>query len=319
MKAIIKDILKKIGIFNFLKNIKEERIRRSRLTKYFKFENRKKDREKVCFVLAGYKEFTYDIIFKRIKEFIPDDIEVCVLSSGIYSKKLSNIAKNNDWSYISTKRNNVSLIQNVAITQFEKAKYIYKLDEDIFVTNGFFETLFRTYNDCMINGEYKPGIIVPTIPINGFGHLNVLKRFNLVDYYTKSFEKPIYAAGPDRMIENNPEVAMFFWGKENFIPQIDKMNETLRNDEFNYIACPIRFSIGAILYTREFWKDMKMFKVYDGPGMGKDEEDICEFCINTSKAIIVSLNTAVGHLSFGKQNKTMEEYFKNNKMTFEIK
>ena len=71
-----------------------------------------------------------------------------------------------------------------------------------------------------------------------FGHFNILKRFDLVEYYTKNFEKPIYAAGPQRMIENNPDVAMFFWGKENHIPQIDKMNEILKNDKFDYVACP---------------------------------------------------------------------------------
>ena len=318
MKKIIKDILKKIGLFNFLKNIKEEIIKKSKLTNKYKFENRKKDKEKVCFILAGYKEFTYEIVFKRIKKFIPDDIEVCILSSGVYSESLSNIAKINDWSYISTKKNNVSLIQNVAITKFEKAKYIYKLDEDIFVTSGFFEMLFKTYIDCKKSGEYDPGVVAPTIPINGFGHLNILKRLNLVEYYTNNFERPIYAAGPNRMIENNPEVAMFFWGKGNYVPQVDKINEILKKDKFSYMACPIRFSIGAILYSRELWEDMKMFKVYEGSGIGKDEEDLCGYCVNQSKAIIVSLNTAVGHLSFGKQNKIMEEYFKNNKDFFEI-
>ena len=102
----------------------------------YKFENRKKDKNKVCFILAGYKEFLYDVIFERILKFIPEDVEICLLSSGKYSQILSEIAEKNNWSYLSTKRNNVSLIQNVAITIFNKADYIYKLDEDILKTQN---------------------------------------------------------------------------------------------------------------------------------------------------------------------------------------
>ena len=40
--------------------------------------------------------------------------------------------------------------------------------------------------------------------------------------------------------------------------------------------------------------------------------------MNNSKAIIVSNNTLVGHLSFGKQNIKMEKYFEENKDIFDI-
>ena len=122
MKKIIKSILKTIGLYEKAKYLVKDR---KKLTKRYNFENRKKDYNKVCFVLAGYKEFAYDIVFRRVKTFIPEDVEVCILSSGKYSKELSNIAKENEWSYLSTKRNNVSLIQNVANKIFDKAEYIY--------------------------------------------------------------------------------------------------------------------------------------------------------------------------------------------------
>ena len=182
------------------------------LAKKIKFENRMQNKEKVCFILAGYKPFLYEIIFKRLKKFIDEDIEVCILSSGLYSEKLSNIAKENNWSYLSQKENNVSKIQNTAINLFKNAKYIYKLDEDIFITNNYFATLMKTMNDCEENGEYQVGFVAPTIPINGFGNVEVLKRFNLVQKYTQMFEKPKYAAGRNRMVENNPKVAKVFLG-----------------------------------------------------------------------------------------------------------
>ena len=240
------------------------------------------------------------------------------MSSGKYDERLSEIAEKNDWSYLSTKRNCVSLVQNIAINLFDKAEYIYKLDEDIFITENYFETLFNTYQDCEKNGEYKVGFVAPTIPINGFGNLKILKRFEKVEYYTNKFEKPLYAAGRNRMIESNPAVAKFMWGEDELLPSIDKMNEIVQQDEFSYSACPIRFSIGAILFTRELWINMNMFEVKSGACMGLDETQICSYCMVNSKAIIVSNNSIVGHLSFGVQNPEMKEYFMNHKEKFEI-
>lgn len=172
----IKNILKKIGLFETIKEVKKKRERKKNLTKKYQFENRMKNKDKVCFILAGYKEFLWDIVFKRIKFFLQEDVEVCILSSGKYSQKLSDIAKQNDWSYLSTKRNNVSLIQNVAINLYTKAEYIYKLDEDIFITKGYFETMMKTLQDCEKNGEYRVGFVAPTIPINGFRICKCFKK-----------------------------------------------------------------------------------------------------------------------------------------------
>ena len=97
------------------------------------------------------------------------------------------------------------------------------------------------------------------------------------------------------------------------------MNDTMQKDEFKYEACPIRFSIGAILFKRSFWERFGMFEVKKGACMGLDEEQICNFCMNDSKAIIVSNNSVVGHLSFGPQNQAMKQYFIDNKEKFNIK
>ena len=54
-------------------------------------------------------------------------------------------------------------------------------------------------------------------------------------------------------------------------------------------------------------------------GMGIDETQICSHCISNSKSIVVSENTCVGHLSFGPQNKDMEQYFYKNQSKFSIR
>ena len=52
--------------------------------------------------------------------------------------------------------------------------------------------------------------------------------------------------------------------------------------------------------------------------MGLDEVFLCNLATSYSNAIIIAENQVVGHLSFGKQNRAMEVYFKSNKEIFEI-
>ena len=252
--------------------------------------------------------------------FAPEDMDVCIVSSGLYDEKLSEYAKNNNWSYLSVKRNCVSLAQNIAINIHHNAEYIYKMDEDIFLTKGCFKTLLQTYNQAEKDGVYKVGFVAPLIPINGYGNARILNKLNLVKTYEKKFEKVMIAAGPDKMVENNPDVAKFFWGEGNIVPSIDEMNKIFQLEPLAYKVCPIRFSIGFILFSRKCWNDMGMWRVpFFGTAMGQDEVQICSCAMTDSRAIIVSENTVVGHLSFGKQNEPMKKYFLEHKDVFAIK
>ncbi len=280
---------------------------------HYRFINRKKDQEKLCILLAGYKPFLYPVTFKRLAAFLDDDIDMCIISSGLYSKKLEDLCREHSWSYLSTKENNVSLVQNLAIKLHPAAEYIYKLDEDIFVTSNYFSTLFHTLEKVEKEGEYFPGFVAPVIPVNGYGHMRVLKKLGLEEEYARRFEAPRYAAGPDRMIECNPEAAKFFWGEGGVVPGIDELDRIFHEQEFTYSVCPIRFSIGAVLFKRKVWEDMGMFSVSRrNNAMGRDELELCSVAMKDSKAIIISENTVVGHLSFGRQNEVMKQYFLDN-------
>ena len=52
--------------------------------------------------------------------------------------------------------------------------------------------------------------------------------------------------------------------------------------------------------------------------MGVDEVFLCNIATSYSKVIVVAENQVVGHLSFGKQNKSMQEYFMQHKDLFDI-
>ena len=286
------------------------------------FLNNSKSSNTVCFILAGYKHFTWTVVFKRIKKFCPANIDVCIVSSGVYSGELKSYAEKYDWSYISMKRNCVTLALNSAINLFPSAEKIFKLDEDIFVTEGFFETLPAIHEKAKIN--YYPAFTAPLIPINGYGYRRILERLNLVEEYTKRFEYPIVSAGSHMQIENNPEVAMFFWNKDGIVPKIDELNSIIKSDNYKngrggeYTVCPIRFSIGAIYFEKSMLEKYGWFPVTKGTGMGLDEEFICNLATTYSTAIIVAENQVLGHLSFGKQNKPMENYFLQHKDLFNI-
>lgn len=321
----LKDNLKKNkftkGIYVPLRKFKNDIKASTEVRRNFKcharFENRQKGYKKLCIVLAGYKSFLYDNVFARLKKYLDEDIDVCIITSGIFSKEVQQMCKKEGWSYLSTKENNVSLVQNVSIKLHPKASWIYKLDEDIFITENYFKNMMRAYKHASL-GFYNPGVIAPLIPINGYGHIRILEKNGAVDIYTEKFEKPKYLTGPDRSIEGNPEAAKFMWGDGGVIPSIDEMNNTYQSDELEERVCAIRFSIGAILFERSLWEEMGYFKVVTGAGMGEDEIQLSHFCTSHSRPIMVSENIVVGHLSFGVQNESMKEYYLNHTDLFGI-
>jgi hypothetical protein len=316
LKHYLKKIVLAKELDNYLKKEKEDKKKSRRLKANYKFYNRKKNSNILCLILAGYKEFAWDKVFSRIIKYIPQDIDICVASSGIYSKRLDELCRKNNWSYLSLKDNCVTLTQNVAIHLHEKAEFILKIDEDVFITKHFFDNMVHTYSDVILNGRYDVGFVAPLIPVNGYGYVRVLEKLGLVKEYEKRFEKVKYIARRDKMIENNPEVAKFFWGKGKLVMGIDDMDEKFAKNPYEYHACPIRLSIGAILLPRKTWKDMGYFTVEDWSCVGLDEKQLNKYCIIESKSMIVSENVVVGHLSFGNQNEEMKKYFLQHPESF---
>ena len=96
-------IREKLAKIKILRKIYKKVVGDKKVKGKYKFINRSKDRENLCIILAGYKEFLWDEVFKRIKTFSNENIDICIVSSGIHSEDLNQIAEKNDWSYLSTK------------------------------------------------------------------------------------------------------------------------------------------------------------------------------------------------------------------------
>ena len=304
------------GLYAYLKTRKDKRILDNKFRYHGQFIDRSVGTEYACIVLAGYKDYLYPSVLGRLKKYAPKDMDICIVTSGKYCEIINSICEKNNWSYLSTQENNVCLVQNVAIKLHPKANYIFKLDEDIFVTEGFFEGLKRAYEHSE-NGKYFPGVIAPLIPINGYGHVRVLEKLGLTSEYEKMFGSVKYAAGHIRPIESDPDVAKFFWGDGGIIPGIDDMNKLFSSTPIEERAVGIRFSIGAIMLSRSVWEGMGYFSVNrDSVSLGSDEVELCSYCLLHSRPLLVSENVLVGHFSFGPQNATMKDYYEHNMERF---
>lgn len=286
------------------------------LSQQYKFLDNKKNSENLIVILAGFKEYLWDNVFNRIKRYIDNEEEydVCLVSSGIFSEKLENIAKQNNWSYLSLKRNNVCLALNTAINIFNNAEYIYKIDEDIFITEKYFQKLKQGYINVEKNSLNTCGFIAPIMPLNGIGYVEILKNYDLINDYEKRFKDKVkYSSAVERQIIKNPEVAEYFWG--NKFPVLDEINNDFENKNSNneYLVSPLLFSIGSILFKRDLWDKMHMFPVsIHGNDMGHDETYINQYCYINSKSIVVLKNTVVGHFAYGPQTNRMKIFMKEN-------
>ncbi|MBS5958076.1 MAG: hypothetical protein KIC73_14325 [Clostridiales bacterium] len=291
----------------------------TRIQAEYKFDDRSKKSKDLLVILSGYKDFVWESVFPRLREYAPNDMDVCVVTSGLKNERLKEMCSRYNWSYMSTVQNHVSLVVNLAIQLHPEAKYIYKIDEDIFVTEGVFETLKSTYLKAGSESKYEIGFVTPLIPVNGYGYVRLLEIFKSVHLWEERFGELKYTDcyHHHRAIHDNPEAARFMWGDRNItMSNIDDMQKQLQQREFQYSICPIRYSIGFILFHRDNWIRMGMFPVLSHSNMGSDEEHFCKFCLMQARAMVVSENSIVGHLSYGPQHKVMEKYYKNNKNKF---
>lgn len=288
----------------------------------YKFINRSKGAENLLIVLAGYKPFVWNSVFGRIKAYVPQNFDIVLVSSGKYDTYLVDLCQINGWSYVSIEKNNVSMALNIGISLFSKAKYIWKMDEDIIVTEGCFEEMEKAYQYVANESRYEIGFVSPILNVNGYGHVKLLERMNCVKEWEEKFgELKITNCYTHHVaIHYAPEAALFMWGKENpKLSDVDMIAETLKNKKFQFSVCPVRFSIGFIMFSRQDWIRMGMFWVTDKLNLGADEEHICQYCLMNARIMAIAENAYAGHLSYGPQHKVMEEYYRNNESLFLLK
>ncbi len=299
-------------VFRGLKLI-SRRLDRSRcFTSQYKFVNRSAQNNNLLLIVAGYQDYVWDKVFNRINDNLEPNIDVCIVVPGKDDKKLHDLCEEFCWSYLSTKENKLALAQNMAIKLHPYAEWIYKLDEDIFIGKNYFSGLKDTYIKAETDGNYKVGIISPTLNVNGSTYRYVLESFNKLREYESRFGKARMTCDDDP-IYHDGEAAKFMW---SFTLPIDETIRQFAIKPLSYYSVPIRLSIGAFLMKRELWIKMKGFRVAAAGQLAWEEMCLCEYCVNWSYTILVAQNVFAGHFGFGEQKSVMKQLFENEKDKF---
>lgn len=268
---------------------------------HYKFTNRSLGRKKLIIILAGYKDYLWPATLDRIHAHAPDDYDVCITSSGIQSKDLIDLCEKLGWSYLCTKRNSPGIALNKAILLHPSADYIFKIDEDIFVANGFFESMLDGYEKITAEIAIEPGFCSPILNVNGLSYREFLRTLGIENEYKNRFGKLISRCG-NLPIHNNPEAAWWIW--ENTLP-FDFVAGKFANKK-SYSFCYTRFSIGAILFRRNFWEQIGGFKSSWHEGvLGADEDALCRDCVSLSRPMCIIHSVLAGHFSFHTQEALM--------------
>lgn len=279
---------------------------RWKLSGRHEFVSRAAGNERVLLVIAGHKPYLWPHTLARIASHVPVDVDVCVVSPGVDAPAVRAIAERHGWSYLTTRANQVGLAQNLAIVALPAARLIYKLDEDIFISDGFFDDLLAGFRRVEAESEFAVGFCAPVLNVNGFSYVDFLRAEGLEDAYRARFG-PTRRAAEGIPAQRDGDAAAWLW--QHSLP-VDLVAERFRSRPFGWSVCPHRFSIGAILFRRDLWQDMRGYqRVPARSGVGWDEQRLCVACLSHSRIMAVVHNVFAGHFSFGGQEQAMRAAF----------
>lgn len=289
--------------------------RNRRFSGKFEFINRSNNAENLLYILAGYKANLWERVFGIIKRETPSNFDVCILSSGKYVSELDSICKKNGWSYIYSRDNLISNIQNYAIENFPCAKTIWKMDEDMFLCERFFSIMKETREKAQKEIDYDIGFVAPLIPINSYGYIRFLKYMNKFNEYEQRF-------GEAKIGSGQRDTSSFLWSIEaqkflwEVTGNIKDTQKRFDDGKLKYSLCSGRFSIGAIMFSRELWIEMNGFERDRYKCDGNDEITINTYCLSESRAIVVAEDALVCHYAFGWAYDDMDNFINSNRLTF---
>lgn len=221
-------------------------------------------------------------------------------------------AKKYKFSFLKLEHDLLAQAQNTAIRLHPDAKWIFKIDEDILLSDNYFAKMKRAYSNALKDLYYPVSFLSPLINLNAGGFRRFLETIDKWGEFKEKFPSRYYfnlcSLSPEiDIIHQNTEAAKYIW--KNSIP-FDKVAKKIEErNQHKYSVCPIRMSIGAILFTREKWEEWGYFDVKGVGEMGAEERQVCAYSINSMQTIIIVEDVFVGHLGFYTQKETCHQFF----------
>jgi hypothetical protein len=289
--------------------VPQNRTRRARLKSTFTFINKQQGHKELLILLCGHKPLLADAYFKRILAYTPANVDVCIVCPGHTAHpSLFAVSERHNWSILFCHKNVVTIAMNIAITQHPQADFIYKMDEDIFITKEYFQGMRSLRAAMQQNEMYDVAFFAPLLNVNGYSYHRVLDLLQKKEEYAGRFG-PIKSACIDIPVWGNGEAAQFMW---DIIYPLDNTAELLYTEKAAFTVCPHRFSIGAIAFEKTVWEAMDYFITGEEGWLGLDEIQLAEYAAREAKHIIVSDEVLAGHFAFGPQYAAMSEYLSEN-------
>lgn len=269
----------------------------------YEFVDRSTGADEMLIIVAGYRAYLWPYTLSRIGRFVPAGVDVCIVSPGVAPPRLDALAARNGWSWLHTRKNALALGQNLAIELHPRARYVHKLDEDIFVGEGYFTRMRGGLLRVRADGVFTPGFVAPVINVNGFSYRLFLEARDLVNSYQKRFGELHQACGGVRA-QYDPEAAVWLW--DHSLP-LDETMRAFAERPPGYTPIPHRFSIGAFVLERDLWEAIGGFIVHARGGLGHEERQLCQECVDLSRVPVVLHDVFAGHFAFGSQEPMMRE------------
>lgn len=290
-------------------------LEKRKFTTKYSFVDRSSGAENLLIVVVGYQPFYWEKVFSKIKRAIDrfeEKIDICITNPGGNGyDALLKMTQKYGWSYLHCKYDRLSQAQNQAIKLHEHAKYIFKIDEDIILPENYFAGLKKAYVDSPNRYDRTLGFVAPLINLNGYGYDVFLKTLDVKDEFEMRFGHQVFSENfMNDPIHKNSEMAIWIWNKT--LP-FDAVATTIQaKNKGKRGLCTFRFSVGAVLFDRSFWKQIGFFDVKFEQAMGLEEEQMNAYCMNHFRSIIIAEDVLVGHLGFGPQKESVKKFFLAN-------
>ena len=285
--------------------------------KKYLYDNRQKGFENLLIIVAGFQPYYWDQVFARVnksRETFGESIDICVcVPEGIKGSKddLRKRCEKLGWSFLYIHLDLLSQVQNTAIKLHPHAQWIYKIDEDIIMSEDYFCRLKHAYINADSKSFYPIGFMGPLLNINAACAPYFLKTVGAYDEFRAKYgEYRIKFQKEDDLIHKSKELAEFIWEKS--VPFDEVAAGIYSKNKGVFVVSPVRYSIGAILFKRDYWEQIGFFKVGILGQMGLEEEQICGFSLVNFKPIFIALDVFAGHLGFYTQKETCRRFFEKH-------
>lgn len=206
--------------------------------------------------------------------------------------------------------------QNTALKLHPDSKWIFKIDEDIILSDHYFSKLKRGYSLAEWTLFAQIGFVTPLINLNAACIPYFIESIGKKDEMRTLFGD-VHIRFPKEVgdpVHKSGDFARWIWEQSMPFDIISKKVEEKNKDKI--FQANIRFSIGAILFTRQYWENIGCFEVGDVCSMGVEEVQMNSFSFINMQAIAIVGDTFAGHLGFYSQKQTCKEFYEKNKLLF---